>query len=45
MDQAFLSWITLEHPDTLKAVIFEAGADMCYRLQYQFQQGKANTKT
>jgi hypothetical protein len=44
MDQASLPWITLEHPDRLKAVIFEAGAGMCYQLQYQFQQGKANTK-
>jgi hypothetical protein len=25
-------------------VIFEAAASMCYWLQYQFHQGKANTK-
>lgn len=45
MDQASLPWITFEYPDTLKAVIFEAGAGMCYWLQYQFRPGKAYTNS
>ncbi len=32
------------HPDTLKAVIFDAGASMNYRLQYQFRQIKSIRK-
>ena len=42
MDQALLPWITSAHPDTLKAMILETGAGICYYLKYQFQLGKSN---
>ena len=44
MDQASLPWITSTHPDTLKAVIFEAGEDMSHSLQYQFRYDKSIRK-